>query len=258
MWRALGLLLLTGALMAAEATWPQGKRFAVSLTYDDGIESQILNGAFALDQRGLKATFFPTGASGSVAANPKAWSALIAKGHELGSHSMLHPCGGSAGGFLPPQNRLEAYDAARLGKELDDSLGFLKGLGWKNPVTYAWPCGQDWFGPDKEDATPLVAKRFTAARSVLDAVADPASVDLLHVPAIDGARSLVSLQGWVEQAKKKGAWLVVVFHGVGGDYLAVDGGVHEAFLDSLAADAEAWVAPFGNVAARVAQKQKKR
>lgn len=255
--RTLLFAAMLSANLGAASPWPQGKTFAVSLTHDDGLESQILNAAFALDQRGLKASFYPTGNSKSVAANPAAWSALIAKGHELGSHSMIHPCGGGSGSFLAPQDRLEAYTPERLADELDQSVRFLAGLGWKRAVTYAWPCGQSWVGKDQQDITELAAERFTAARDAWGGVADPATVKLMHVPAVDGAKSLVSLKSWVDEARKKGGWLVFMFHGVGGDYLSVDMDAYQGLLDILAADPQAWVAPFGTVAERVKALQEK-
>src|SRR6185437_9409438 len=40
--------------------WPDGARAAVSLTYDDGLDSQLDHALPALEAAGLKATFFLT------------------------------------------------------------------------------------------------------------------------------------------------------------------------------------------------------
>jgi peptidoglycan/xylan/chitin deacetylase (PgdA/CDA1 family) len=259
MFRTLALVALAGSLMAAEPVWPGGKAYAVSLTYDDAIDSQLLNGAFALDQRGLKATFFLTGASQSISDNPKAWAALAAKGHELANHTMHHPCPGNPNAPFPPKELwLQGFDAKRYAQEMDQCQAVIRGLGAPTALSFAWPCGAAWVGEDKQDISPLAAQRFKAVRDAWGGFADPYKVDLMHVPAVDGARSLPNLLADLAAAKRKGAWVVLLFHGVGGDYLSVDNDVHAALLDALAADKDAWVAPFGNVAARVAQIQKKR
>jgi peptidoglycan/xylan/chitin deacetylase (PgdA/CDA1 family) len=56
-----GALGLARAATAASANiWPNGAKAAVSLTYDDGLDSQLENGVGALQSAGLKATFFLT------------------------------------------------------------------------------------------------------------------------------------------------------------------------------------------------------
>jgi len=258
------LLSLVGAspLFAAgqaQGVWPQGKTFAVSLTYDDGLETQFLNASLDLNQRGLKATFFPTGNSAYVSQNAEAWSALVFQGHELGSHSMLHACGGAiAKSWMAPENFLEAYTEARMARELDDSIAFLRGLGAKGPLTLAYPCGQHWVGEDRIDTTPLVQTRFRAGRSVNNQIADPLTVDLYNTPGWDGSgKNAATLKSIVEMARKKGGWLIFVFHGVGGQHLSVDTDAHAALLDALQASPDAWTAPFGKVAAWVGAYQAK-
>lgn len=252
----LASLLALAAVLPAAGPWPAGKGYAVSLTYDDGLESQIINAAFQLDTRGLKASFYPTGTSRDVAVHPEAWKALLAHGHELGSHTMTHPCPGATGkAFQKPEDSLEAYTPGRYAQELKDSIGFLTGLGAKPPFTLAWPCGAAWVGPEHEDVTPEARKRFLAARDAWGGAVDPATVDLMHVPGMDGSRVLPALLSEVAAAKKKGYWLVIMFHGVGGDYLAAENDAHEALLDALAADPQAWVTPFGTAAAAVARLQ---
>ncbi len=50
---------------------------------------------------------------------------------------------------------------------------------------------------------------------------------------------------WVKEVEKSEAVGVVVFHGVGGDYLSVSAEAHQQLLDYLAAHrAEIWTAPY--------------
>lgn len=253
------LVLLAAFQLHAASVWPGNKAYAVSLTYDDALESQILNAGPDLDTRGLKATFFLSGASPSFSSNPKAWSALAAKGHELANHTMHHPCPGNPGQPFPPKDLwLEGFDAKRYAAEMDDASAVLAKLGVKKPYTFAYPCGAAWVGTGKQDISPLVAQRFYAARDAWGGVADPKTVKLIHVPAVGGDRPLGQMLEDLSKAKAQGAWIVFLFHGVGGDYLSVSNEVHRGLLNAIAADKTAWIAPFGKVAAQVAQIQKKR
>lgn len=246
----LGALLLAATALRAAGPWPAGKVCAVSLTYDDALESQILNAALDLDERGLKGTFFIMGKSQSLKDNPQAWAALLQHGHELAAHTINHPCGGATASFEPPQDRLEAYDLKRMAGELDASIALLKGLGAKPPFSFAYPCGQDWVGPDHRSYKPLVEARFAAARGVADHAADPQTVDLYNTDAYNPAgQSLAMLKAVVNDARSNGSWLIFMFHGVGGDYLTTDDDVHQGLLNYLKANPDIWVAPFGTVAA---------
>jgi predicted esterase len=76
------------------------------------------------------------------------------------------------------------------------------------------------------------------------------------VPALDGAKSPEALVALVERAVTEGGWLVLLFHGVGGDHLAVDGDAHAALIEHLARRRDqVWTESFGGVAAHVRQQR---
>jgi len=53
---------------------------------------------------------------------------------------------------------------------------------------------------------------------------------------------------WVKQVESAGALGIVVFHGVGGDYLSVTAEAHQRLLDYLAAHRRSiWTAPYSEV-----------
>ena len=53
---------------------------------------------------------------------------------------------------------------------------------------------------------------------------------------------------WVKQVESAGALGIVVFHGVGGDYLSVTAEAHQQLLDYLAAHrSRIWTAPYSEV-----------
>ena len=97
--------------------WPNGARGAGSLTYDDGLNSQLDNAVPELDRRGLKATFFLTEANAHW--RLAEWEALAREGHEIANHTMSHPCAlarYSSGRFEHSEiDRMEGY--------LDDHFG---------------------------------------------------------------------------------------------------------------------------------------
>jgi peptidoglycan/xylan/chitin deacetylase (PgdA/CDA1 family) len=232
-------------------SWPHGALAAVSLTYDDALTSQLDNAAPALARHGLLATFFITGSSPTLEAAPAAFRQLIKAGHELGSHTIHHPCD-RALGFPKRGFALQDYDQARMAAELTDSVQLLRELGQSEPFTFAYPCGSTWLGETHESYVPAVAGQFLAARGVTAHVADPARVSLSEVPSVMGNTSASDLISWVERALAGGGWMVFTFHGVAEDHLAVQAEAHEALLSYLEQrKSSVWTERFGTIAAYV-------
>jgi len=261
--------------------WPPNAVAAVTLTYDDGLDTHLNIVAPALDARGLKGTFFLSNFEGTdhkwALPNPAmplterhmAWAAVAANGHEIASHTVNHPCGSNkAPGYL-----LSDYDMPRMAAELDDSIARLNALGGSEPYTFAYPCGSDnaGIGPGGEDYSPLVAERFLAARVSMGGINDPDAVDLLRVSNVDteGATG-EELRAQVDMAIAQGGWLVFLFHGVGveqltcpGDlpyapetcminYLVTSEEAHTSLLDYLLEKQDqVWTATFKQVAQAV-------
>src|SRR5215467_663496 len=73
--------------------WPQDKRAALSLTFDDARTSQVDSGTALLDKYGIKATFFVV--PSSVELRLDGWKRAVANGHEIGNHTLNHPCTGN-------------------------------------------------------------------------------------------------------------------------------------------------------------------
>jgi peptidoglycan/xylan/chitin deacetylase (PgdA/CDA1 family) len=238
----------SAAATAGSVTWPHGASAAVSLTYDDAIQSQLDNAVPALARHGLVATFFLTGSSATLKAAPERFRALRAAGHELGSHTLFHPCD-RALSFVQPGFALQDYDAARMDAELEESMQGLRDLGQPEPFSFAYPCGSTWIGESHTSYVPAIEKRFAAARGVANRVTNPASDSLFEVPSAPGNARGIDLIDWVEQALRSGGWVVFTFHGVAGDYLAVQNDAHEALLAYLEKNkARVWTERFGTVA----------
>jgi hypothetical protein len=223
-------------------TCPKGKA-VVSLTYDDGLKSQVANAIPALDSRDFKGTFFLN----DVSENPGPWRAAARRGHELGAHTTNHPCTAEFD-WVKPGMASEDYDLGRMARELDHQVAELEFLGQKGPYTFAYPCGTTWVGKAHISYIDLVEERFIAARGV-DGRAVTQGDAPSNIPAyfIEGPAD--ALIGAVAGALDNKAWVVLGFHGVGGDYLSVTKQDHETLLDWLASHRdEVDVLPFGQAA----------
>lgn len=249
----LSALVLGGCAMNSKITtppanagfWPAGKTYAVSLTYDDGLRSQVEVVLPSLKAAGLRGTFFSSGMPGGM--DSDGIRALHAAGQELAAHTLAHPCG--RGPSTKAGTALEDYNDARMAAELDKNIDNLVAYGAeRDKVSFAYPCGHNYVGEDKHSYVPLVSQRFVGARGVWNTLADPMKVDLYNTPGLHGDKGATGLLKDIQQAAREGAWAVFLFHGVGGDYLITSASDHQALVDALKADPHAWVAPFGEVA----------
>ncbi len=193
--------------------WPEGKRVAVSLSFDDARPSQVDAGVPLLDKYGVKATFYVT--PRNLEKRLDGWKKAAANGHEIGNHSNSHPC--TANYPFSSKNALENYTVAMMERDLDGASAEIERLLGVKPVTFAYPCGQKFIGRGVEvkSYVPLVAKRFLAGRGFRDeGTNDPAACDLAHVLGMesdgltfDEMKSLVSAA--------QGRWLVFAGHEIG-------------------------------------------
>lgn len=254
-------LLAVGAAASACAQpveWPGGHKAAIVLTYDDALPSQLDVALPQLDAAGLHGTFFlnATFAPSDVAR----WRAAAKAGHELGNHSLLHPCPAAA--FpMEPQSNTERYSVKGMLREIAAMNTLLTAIDGKSARTYGVPCsqtlvgGEDYIGALR--ATGLI-RHVRSGGSGDGVIADPRRLDRFRVPSRGFPESATGadLIGFVEQVRRSGGMGVLMFHGVGGDYLKVSAEAHRALLGYLKAHAdEIWVAPFGEVMDAISSQQ---
>jgi peptidoglycan/xylan/chitin deacetylase (PgdA/CDA1 family) len=195
--------------------WPNGKRAAVSLSFDDARLSQIDTGLALLNEEGTKATFFVEATN--IGQRLDGWKKAVADGHEIGNHSLTHPCTGNYA--FSRHNALEDYSLQMMTAQLDDANAEIQRLLGVKPKTFAYPCGQKFVGRgvDVRSYVPLVAERFLLGRGYLDESAnDPAFCDLaqaMGTPFDD--MDFAQMKGLVEQAAKDGRWVIFVGHEIG-------------------------------------------
>src|SRR6202000_160798 len=130
-----------------KTTW-NNKQCAVVLTYDDAIDVDLDNVIPALDSLNLKGTFYLIGSSPVITKRVKEWWLAAQHGHELGNHSMFHPCdGGLPGrGFVTPDGDLRKYTVERAVKEIRMTNKLLKAIDGKDVGNFAYPCGDRKIG----------------------------------------------------------------------------------------------------------------
>lgn len=124
--------ILPGKAQNSSTGW-NGKKCAVVLTYDDAYDEQLDNAVPVLDSLGLKATFYVTAFSKSVQTRLNDWKQLALNGHELGNHTLFHPCTGDAPGreFVPADYKLNNYTVKRMLDETRMTNVFLQALDGK-------------------------------------------------------------------------------------------------------------------------------
>jgi peptidoglycan/xylan/chitin deacetylase (PgdA/CDA1 family) len=73
--------------------WPEGITGTVSLTFDDGLPSQLARAVLILNGHGLTGTFYVNaGLDIDWTVQEELWRPVGAAGHELGNHAFRHPC----------------------------------------------------------------------------------------------------------------------------------------------------------------------
>jgi peptidoglycan/xylan/chitin deacetylase (PgdA/CDA1 family) len=242
---------------APRFAWPEGKQVAVSLTFDDARPSQMDVGAPILDEYGMKATFYVS--PSRVRERLDAWKGAVAGGHEIGNHSMLHPCTANYG--WTRERALENYTLVRMGEELDQANAEIRKLLGVDAVTFAYPCGQQFVGRGRkvESYVPLVAERFLAGRGWRDEGAnDPAFCDSAQLMGMEfDGLTFEQLKVLVDAAAEKGFWLVLCGHEIG------EGGRQTTRADTLRAFCEyardpqngVWVDTVAHVARYVVERR---
>lgn len=251
------LLLVCVYSTNAQAIQPwKGKKFAVVVTYDDAIDQHLDNAVPLLDSLGLKATFYVTAFSSSMQRRMNEWKKLAANGHELGNHTLYHPCEGDKSGreWVPAEYNLTNYTVRRMLDETRMTNLFLQALDGKTKRTFAFTCADAKIG-DSSFIKPM-QKDFVAARSVRNEMHKINEIDLYNVDCyLVNNHTAAQMIEWVKKAVETNSLLVILFHGVGGgNGLNVQLDEHRKFLQYLKQnEKDIWIAPMVDVAEHIKQ-----
>ena len=208
---------------SSSSPWPDECRGAVSLTFDDGLPSQLDRAIPILNDHGLCATFYlnPSGDDWRDRLAP--WRTVAQMGHEIGNHTINHPCSWAfsddrAGGLeAMTLDDIEA-DIAEAKRRIDELISE------QTANSFCYPCYHTHVGegPTRQSYVPVVARYHPAGRAKGDYANHGLTCDLHHLFSWPVERHAGSeMIGLVEQAVSQGRWAVLTFHGILEGHLAV-------------------------------------
>jgi peptidoglycan-N-acetylglucosamine deacetylase len=237
--------------------WPDGKRTAVSLTFDDARLSQVDKGTALLDQYEVKGTFYVL--PSQVKERLEGWKKAVASGHEIGSHSVNHPCSGNFA--WSREKALENYTIDKMRSELIESNKSIEALLGVKPEVFAYPCGQTFVGRGlyAKSYVPVIAELYLTGRGWLDeGPNDPTFCDFAQLTGMEmDGKDFEELLPLLQRADKTHQWLVLAGHEMG------DSGQQTTRLSMLQKLLEyakdpvngIWIAPIGTVAKYIKQQK---
>lgn len=192
--------------------WKDGKRCAVSLTFDDARRSQTSVGMTFLKEHNIRATFYIL--PNATRRRMELWKQMVSDGHEIGNHTMSHPCTGNAP--FSRRNALEEYTLERIEEELDEANKQITEMYGVPVLSFAYPCGNSFVGRGTEvkSYVPLIAKKFMTGRDWLgENTNDPWFCDMAQLQGVESdGKTYEELLNWVQSAERTGRWLVFAGH----------------------------------------------
>lgn len=251
-WPSVGVSA-SGTEVPAPTMWPGDRSAAITLTFDDAMQTHLDNAGPILKKHALKGTFFVvTGESSTWRKRPEDWKRLAAEGNEIASHTVNHPCMLK---MIEPHS--QDYTPDMMMKEMrESSEDIINRLGVRRGLTFAYPCGDMTFGGESDLARnqarylDFVAQYYFAARgynSWAPVVAE--DINPLTVPVLGWTvgKDFPGLLAQLEPVRQGHNWGVFVFHGIGGQWLSVTTQALDELAGFLAQHGEIWTATFGDV-----------
>lgn len=228
-----------------EKKW-NGKKFAISFTYDDALNVHLDKAIPVLDSYDMKATFYVPAYSGCLMTRKEEWASAARNGHELGNHTLFHPCSAKEAGmdWVKPEYDLGNYNLGRILDEIRLANNILESLDGKTDRSFAYTCGHTKAG--NESFVDEIKNDFVSARGVDDNINNLHQTDLfqLNTFIVDNT-GISQLVAAVDRAKAENAYLVFLFHGVGGEHpMDCNERTHKMLIEYIAKmEEEVWVAP---------------
>ncbi|NVK57690.1 MAG: polysaccharide deacetylase family protein [Alteromonadaceae bacterium] len=231
----LGLVSLCQAQAADFVKWPNGAKAAVSLSYDDTLNSQLDNAIPALNKYNLKGSFYLSVANEPLSLRMEEWRQAAKQGHELGNHTIYHPCRKMLPGrdWVVDYADLDRYTLPQLEREIATTNAFLHAVDGRTERTYTPPCLDLAVDNGNTSIKPLLSKYFVGVKGAPMHLPPEQITDLM--PSGVSGKELIA---FVEKAAEQGQLASIIFHGIGGDHLTVSTEAHEELLQHLASHPE--------------------
>lgn len=234
---------------------------AISLTFDDGTPSHLEIVIPELDRRGMRGTFYLNPRGDDDETSPfswrkglEPWLPVARLGHEMGNHTLNHPCSLNIDIDWAP-NLLKMTLADMEADLLEAQRRLSSMFPWQKATSFAYPCYETSLGRglNRVSYVPLVARHFVAGRARGELANDPEYCDLHCLSSMNVERQTSAfLIGLAELALAQGRWAILTFHGIGEGHLPVSYPDFVEFLDHLARRRDQlWVAPVAEVASYI-------
>ncbi|WP_276481524.1 polysaccharide deacetylase family protein [Paraflavitalea pollutisoli] len=227
--------VFSGNVMAQKAV--------ICLTYDDGLPSHLVTVIPQLDSFQLKGTFFLNairGSSDKIGQAPEAlisWRQAAAHGHELGNHTMFHPCPEALG--WDKTVSIETYTIEQIITEITTINAMLGMIDPKRKHrSFAFPCnntivqGKDYSATIREKGLVQYGRGGGDSNAF---VKDIREMNSMQVPSwlVEKGTTIKQLIAFAEKVRSQGTMGVYQFHGVGAEFFTISPETHRAFLKYL-------------------------
>ncbi len=243
--------------------WPDQTLGAVTLSYDDALPIHFTSVAPQLEKAGLRGTFYISIDFLGFREHIDDWRRVAAAGHELGNHTLFHPCrkdDPNERPWLSNDYNLSLYGPERWRGEVRVANLVLQLVDGKTLRTFGNTCCDNTLGPldNQTCLEDIIPEFFVAARGqFLNRPIDPKNANLAALGHYGGdGKTFAALRQEIESAISQGKWILYMTHGVGqGTHsLYIDTEEHRKLIDYLAANRDRiWTAPAVDVATYIRQ-----
>jgi peptidoglycan/xylan/chitin deacetylase (PgdA/CDA1 family) len=246
----LAIFICSNASAKTSFEWPSHAKAAISLAYDDALNSQLDHALPALNKLNLKASFYLTLNSATVSKRLEEWRHIAKQGHELGNHSINHACHGSLPGrdWVLTYNDLDKKQFDEIIQKINTANKFLKAIDGETLKTFTVPSADQLV--EHKNYVHALHDAFVGIKSHVGKI--PKSRSSINV--MDAAfwspseNSRTELIAYAKQAAFYGTIANFTFHSVGGDYLPVSIKAHQELLDFLAKNKDIyWIDTYRNI-----------
>lgn len=230
----------------------------VSLTYDDALPVHYQKVAPFLEKYNMRATFYLSivhllKEKSSI----HKWKEIARKGHELGNHSLFHPCRMKPEfhEWLDDWRDLKNYTPDQFKQELEIANLFLSLIDGNDIRSYGNTCCDTILGDgiDKVYISSILDGLFIGARGgetkTVAQLDEKLNVFEVGHFSGDGKTAQMLQEEVLEAQRVNGGWITYMFHGVGkGSHtLFIDEKEHNKFISWLSQEKNIEILPFRDV-----------
>lgn len=216
-----------------------GHAGAVSLTFDDGMDSHLNVVIPELDIRKIPGSFFLISNRVEAKGTSQRWRSAASIGHELANHTASHPM-------------LSTLSSSAARAEIDTADLFLSNLTGQKVVSFAYPYCNNAEGD-------YLISKYAAARGIarkeegIYVLADQ-EPNWTFMPSVQTLTQTdpTDYISYIQGATLQKAWIIFQVHGVGdpktnSEWQTIPTSVFTGILDSIHSQPDLWVGTFGEI-----------